>query len=393
MDTQQKAVILKPGREVHARNRHPWIFMGAVGSAPEFENGDILPVHTAYGQFIGYAYFNKGQSIMGRMVSFSEQDPLDSIRESILSALTLRKQYVPADTTAYRLINGEGDNLPGLIVDQYGKVLVVQINTLGMEKLKPMVLEILIAEIKPKAIYEKSNSPTRRKEGLEDVSGWIHGKATEPIEVLEHGIAFKVYFSKGQKTGFFLDQREMRQLVKNFSKGKTLLNCFGYTGGFSAYALSGKAKRADTLDLDPDAIAAAQENITLNGFSGKNSAFYCEDVFRFLSGQTLPHTYDFIILDPPAFAKRASDIPNATRGYREINRMAMQHLPAGGLLLTSSCSQHIDVQAFQTIVFQAAKDANRKIKILSNHLLAVDHPVNLFFPEGDYLKSLLLYVE
>lgn len=393
MNTQQSAVILKPGREVHARNKHPWIFMGAVQSAPEFENGDILPVRTAYDQFVGYAYFNKGQSIMGRMVSFSEGDPLEAIRQSILSAFLLRKQCIPAHTTAYRLINGEGDNLPGLIVDKYGHVLVIQINTLGMDRLKPLILEILTSEVKPNAIYEKSNSPTRKKEGLADVSEWIVGEATEPLEILEHGVKFKVRLATGQKTGFFLDQREMRQLVKSLSKNKTLLNCFGYTGGFSAYALAGGALRADTVDMDPRAIETAKENILLNSFSTEENSFYAEDVFRFLDQKTLPQKYDFIILDPPAFAKRASDVVNATRGYREINRMAMQHLPAGGLLLTSSCSQHIDTQLFQTIIFQAAKDAGRNIKILSYHVLAMDHPINLYFPEGDYLKSLLLFVE
>lgn len=393
MNNQQKPVILKAGREVHARNRHPWIFMGAVESAPEFENGDILPVRTAYDQFIGYAYFNKGHSIMGRMISFTESDPVETIRQSILSALALRKLCIPSNTTAYRLINGEGDNLPGLIVDTYGDVLVIQINTLGMDRLKPLVLEVLTSQLKPKAIYEKSNSPTRKKEGLPDVSEWTMGESTEPLVILEHGVKFNVKLTTGQKTGFFLDQREMRLLVKSLAKNKTLLNCFGYTGGFSAYALSGGALRADTIDMDPRAIETAKENIILNGFSETKNRFYAEDVFRFLEQKVLPQNYDFIILDPPAFAKRASDVKNATRGYREINRLAMQHLPTGGLLLTSSCSQHIDSQLFQTIVFQAAKDANRKVKILSTHILAMDHPVNLFFPEGDYLKSLVLYVE
>lgn len=393
MHTQQQAVILKAGREVHARNKHPWIFMGAIASVPEFENGDILPVRTAYDQFIGYAYFNKGQSIMGRMLSFVEGDPLEAVRQSMLSALLLRKQCIPPHTTAYRLINGEGDNLPGLIVDKYADVLVIQINTLGMERLKPLILKVLTTEVTPKAIYEKSNSPTRKKEGLSDVSEWVVGESMEPLEILEHGVKFNVKLTTGQKTGFFLDQREMRQLVKSLAKNKTLLNCFGYTGGFSAYALSGGALRADTIDMDPRAIATAKENIVLNGFSETENGFYAEDVFRFLEQKALPQNYDFIILDPPAFAKRASDVKNATRGYREINRLAMQHLATGGLLLTSSCSQHIDTQLFQTIVFQAAKDASRKVKILSNHILAMDHPVNLFFPEGDYLKSLLLYVE
>lgn len=393
MHTQANAVILKPKREVHAKNRHPWVFLGAVQSFPEFENGSLLPVVAHTGELMGYGYFNQGQSIVGRMVSFAEGDPKAAIEASITNALALRHTIAPANTNAYRLINGEGDNLPGLIVDKYGDILVIQINTLGIERLKPLILETLIAAEQPRAVYEKSNSPTRSKEGLTDTSTWVHGQAEEPAQIVEHGNKFYVHFSTGQKTGFFLDQREMRQLVKSLAKDKTLLNCFGYTGGFSTYALAGGAKRADTLDMDARAIETAKENIALNGFSTADNAFYCEDVFRFLDAQALPQKYDFIILDPPAFAKRASDVANATRGYRDINRMAMQHLPKGGLLLTSSCSQHIDSALFQTIIFQAAKDAKRNVKILSYHILAADHPINLYFPEGDYLKSLLLYVE
>ncbi len=387
------AVILKPERDKSLRNFHPWVFMGAVEKFPEFENGDILPVINSDKQFLGYGYFNQGKSIVGRMISFHDGDPKQIIIDNIKSAIALRKTVVPENTTAYRLINGEADNLPGLIVDVYADVLVLQANTLGIEKLKPLILETLSNTIKPKAIYEKSTSPTRRGEGLEDVEGWITSEVPQPVEILEHGLKFSVSFADSQKTGMFLDQREMRQLVKNYSKDRTVLNCFSYSGGFSIYALAGQALQADSVDSDKNAISSAKDNLLLNGFDANKNGLYASDVMAFLSQSKLPANYDFIILDPPAFAKRSSDVKNASRGYRDLNRLAMQKLPKGGLLLTSSCSSHIDKDLFKTIIFQAAKDAKRNIKILSYHVLAADHPVNLFFPEGDYLKSLLLYLE
>lgn len=405
-DIQHKCVVLKPERDKHVRNKHPWVFMGAIQSYPEFENGDILSVVTTSGSFVGYGYFNKGQSISGRMYSFSDDfTPEEAFVDNIKSAIALRKNVLEsqaAETNAYRLINGEGDSLPGLIVDCYDKVLVIQINTLGIEKLKPLILKTLQEETGLKLIYEKSSTQTRRKEGLQEFEGWLVGEAEQPFLIKEHGLKFNVSVTGMQKTGFFLDQREMRQLVRSYAKNKTVLNCFSYTGGFSVYALSGGAKRVDSVDLSELAVAGAKVNVELNNFGKKEkNGFFAQDVLSYFrdqmgsgvqEGDQAP-AYDFIILDPPAFAKKASDVTNASRGYRDINRAALEKLPAGGLLLTSSCSSHIDTQMFQTIVFQAAKDAKRKVKILSYHILAADHPVNLFFPQGDYLKSLLLYVE
>ncbi len=391
-----RASVLKPERDKHVRNRHPWVFMGAVAHYPEFENGDLLPVVTSFGDFVGYGYFHKGQSIVGRMISFTATDPKQVIVEHIKDAIALRHQFMSTDTTAYRLINGEGDSLPGLIVDLYGDVLVLQINTLGIEKLKPLILETLQIALSPRGIYEKSKTPTRRKEGLDDFEGWLVEPSGETVQdtllITENGLKFSVSLNDSQKTGMFLDQRGMRALVGRYSKSRTVLNCFSYTGGFSVYALAGGAKRADSVDLYAQAIAGARTNVKLNGFSEEANGFYAEDVFTFLAQKQLPQEYDFIILDPPAFAKRASDIPNASRGYREINRLAMEKLPKGGLLLTSSCSAHVDRALFQTLVFQAAKDAKRNVRILSYHILGADHPVSLYYPEGDYLKSLLLYI-
>lgn len=404
-EIQDKSIVLKPERDKHVRNKHPWVFMGAIASYPEFENGDILPVVTSSGTFVGHGYFNKGQSITGRMFSFEKTDyPQSIFVENIRAAIQLRKTVLASqekDTNAYRLINGEGDDLPGLIVDRYDKVLVIQINLLGVEKLKPLILETLQKETGIKLIYEKSSTQTRRKEGMKEFEGWVVGEAEEPFLIKEHGLKFNVSVIGMQKTGFFLDQREMRQLVRSYAKDKTVLNCYSYTGGFSVYALAGGAKKVDSIDLSAPAVEGAKENIELNGFSGTDNGFFAQDVLSYFrdqmgsgvaEGETAP-SYDFIILDPPAFAKKSSDVTNASRGYRDINRAALEKLPSGGLLLTSSCSSHIDTEMFQTIVFQAAKDAKRKVKILSYHVLGADHPVNLFFPEGDYLKSLLLYVE
>ncbi len=393
-----KSIVLKPERDKHVKNKHPWVFMGAILSYPEFENGDILKVETSTGGFVGYGYFNKGQSISGRMFTFSDEetDPQDAFVQNIKSAITLRKNALAAqadETNAYRLINGEGDNLPGLIVDRYDKVLVIQINTLGIEKLKPLILKTLQEETGLKLIYEKSSTQTRRKEGLPEFEGWLVGEAEQPFEIKEHGLKFDVNVTGMQKTGFFLDQREMRQLVRAYAKDKTVLNCFSYTGGFSVYALAGGAKKVDTVDLSEAAVEGAKVNVALNGSDAeKQNGFFAQDVLSYFR-DSKSSEYDFIILDPPAFAKKASDVTNASRGYRDINRAALEKLPKGGLLLTSSCSSHIDKDMFQTIVFQAAKDAKRKVKILSYHVLGADHPVDLFFPQGDYLKSLLLYIE
>lgn len=385
-------ITLKPERDKPLRNFHPWVFLGAIEAFPEFQNGSILRVVNSASEFLGYGYFNKGQSIVGRMISFREGDPVEAIKEHIQTAVDSRAVFKDSETNAYRLINGEGDSVPGLIVDRYDDVLVVQINTLGIEVLKTSIVSHLVNLTGITNIFEKSNSPTRRKEGLPDVAGWFRGTHSNSFTVLENGLKFEVDLGHAQKTGLFLDQREMRSLVKKYAPDKAVLNCFGYTGGFTVAALAGGARKADTVDIDEHAAAGTIANLGLNNFNHADTEVFTDDVFEFLQNKTTEDTYDFIILDPPAFAKRSSDIANATRGYRELNRLALEKLPKGGLLLTSSCSAHVDTQLFQSIIFQAAKQARREVKILSRHILAADHPVNLYFPEGDYLKSLFLRV-
>jgi len=308
------SVVLKPGKDKAVRNRHHWIFSGAVKSLPDFENGSLLPVRSADGELLGHAYFNRKSSIAGRMVSFGDTPPQDAIRQNVARALELRRRlFAPSVTTAYRLINAEGDLLPGLIADLYDDVLVMQVTTLGMEKLKPFLLELLVAAVKPRSVYEKSDLPARREEGLPDFAGTLHGEKVEDARILEEGLPFRVNITRSQKTGFYLDQREMRKLTRDFAAGRRVLNAFAYTGAFSVYALKGGAARADAVDASESAIGLARENFSLNGLTGASASFHTADVFDFLRQPELD--YDFIILDPPAFAKKKSDVVAACRGY------------------------------------------------------------------------------
>lgn len=387
----QNSVILKPGKEKALRQRHHWIFSGAVHSYPKYNDGDLLPVVSSSGTIMGTGYFNRKGSIVGRMVSFGSGDPLLTMRQSIEQAIAMRTAlFNPADTNAYRLINGEGDLLPGLIVDRYNDCLVIQLTTCGMDQLRPWIVSTLDELIKPRCIYEKSTGPSRREDGLSDVQGIVKGEFNGDILIKESGLQFHVNPEKGQKTGFFLDHREMRRLIGRLSKGKRVLNCFSYTGGFSVHALAGGAARVDSVDISQDAIDRAKRHVILNGFDGEAHGFYAEDVFEFLRQK--PMDYDLVILDPPAFAKKKRDIVTACRGYKDINRVAMQKMPRHSILLTSSCSYHVDEALFQNVVFQAAAEANRTVKIIGRHQLAADHPINLCHPEGDYLKSLVLYI-
>lgn len=383
-------VVLKTGKEKPIRNRHHWIFSGAVASLPDFADGECLPVVTGDGEHLGFGYFNRKAKIVGRMLSFDETAPEKAIVVHLENALTLRRAlFSKKDTNAYRLVNGEGDLLPGLIIDCYRDVIVVQISTLGMDKLKPIVVEWLKKTLSPHNIYEKSLLPSRQEEGLADYQGALFGDVpANAVEVLENGLRFSVSILHGQKTGFFLDHREMREMVRGLAEGKKVLNCFSYTGGFSVYAAAGGAPLVDSVDISGAAIQTAERNMKLNGFNP--GGLHTEDVFNFLREK--PLNYDLVILDPPAFAKRQKDVVAACRGYKDINRVALQKMPKGSLLLTSSCSYHVNEELFQTVVFQAAVEAGRTVKIIGRHRMAEDHPINICHPESDYLKSLVLSV-
>lgn len=385
------AVVLHPGKDKPIKHYHHWIFSGAVASAPRFEPGDILPVVDHTGLLIGHGYFNAQADIFGRMLSFGDADPLRQIAENLrIAALMRRTWFDESQTNAYRLVNGEADRIPGLVVDKYADVLVTQFSTAGMEKLRPQILDMLIEQFNPRFIYDKSDLPSRRKEGLQPTEGLAFGEQPTPVTILENGAKFLVDIPAGHKTGFYLDQREMRGLIGELSKGKRVLNCFAYTGGFSVFAALNGAKQVTSVDISDEAIKMAETNFELNGIQSKDHSFVAADVFKFLRADELD--YDIVILDPPAFAKKRADLDAAVRGYRDINRQALQKMPAGSLLLTCSCSYHMDDELFQKVIFQAAADTGRTIKIIHKHRLAPDHGLNIYQPEADYLKSLLLWV-
>jgi len=386
-----KTVILKPGKDKAVRNNHHWIFSGAVASLPDFEDGEILAVQSRAGEFLGYGYFNRRCSILGRMLSFDQTPAEEAVRDNIARAVALRRALFDADTNALRLVNAAGDGLPGLIVDRYDEVLVLQVATLGMERLKPFVLETLSQMVPSRAVYEKSNLPSRHEEGLPDFEGILAGELPPEVRVVENGFPFCVDIVRSQKTGLFLDQREMRRFVLSLASGRRILNCFAYTGGFTVYGLRGGAARVVSVDTSEPALDMARKNVSLNGFLPQAEDFIKDDVFGFLRRHD--EVYDLVILDPPAFAKKKTDVRQACRGYKDLNRVALARVAAGGLVLTFSCSHFVDEPLFQTVVFQAALEAGRRVRILQRHRQAFDHPLNIYHPESEYLKGFLLSVD
>lgn len=387
-----QGIILQRGKERPIKDKHHWIFSGAIAKAPNYSNGDILPVYSASGELLGHAMMNKDTSIAARMINFDSTDPVSSIKLNIKRAIKYRQElFRDQNTNAYRLINGEGDNLSGLVIDKYNNVLVVQIVSTGMDKLINEIVSVLTNELNVDCIYEKSTIGARKKEGLPDMERILFGKLPDKVEILENGVKFLVDIKNSQKTGLFLDQREMRKLVGEFAKDRTVLNCFSYTGGFSLYAAINGARKVVSVDIAQDAVNLSKDNFVVNKISTDNHEFRAVDAFDYLHNQEL--NFDFIILDPPAFAKKREDIPNARRGYLDINKTALRKMPSNSFLLTCSCSYHMDQRMFEDIIKQAALETGRKVKIIAKHRLASDHPLNVFHNEMDYLKSLLLYID
>lgn len=386
-------VILHPGRDKALRQGHPWIFSGAVASGAAESQGEILPVHSATGSFLGYAYFHSKSSIIGRVLTFEQRPPLEAVADHLKKAWFLRQLlFAGSTTTCYRLVNGEADMLPGLIIDRYGPLCVLQVATLGMQKLLPLIVETLIPLIQPLAIYEKSHSPSRAEEGLPPQSGWLYGQALREVEVIEEGMRFWVDPEQGQKTGFFLDQREMRALVRRYSQGQRVVNLFSYTGAFSVAALQGGADHVTSIDRSSYAIDQAKRHGIDNGYAPERHTAYVADVFAVLrESNALDAT--FWILDPPALVKRKKDQIAGCRAYKDLNRLLFMRAKPGSFVLTCSCSHFVDDLLFQKVVFQASIEAKRRVRILSHHRDALDHPTHLCHPEAHYLKSLFLYVE
>ncbi|MES2199289.1 MAG: class I SAM-dependent rRNA methyltransferase [Chlamydiota bacterium] len=390
----EKKVFLKKDKERFIKqNRHPWIFSGAIASFPEgFSSGDTASLYSHEGEFLATAYFNIDNSLSGRILSFEKRPIEEIIQEKIREAFSFRKSlFDRSETNCFRCVNAEEDGLPGLIVDFYDKIAVIQINTLGMDKLRSLVVDAIIKELSPLSIYEKSNSSSRLQEGLEKKEGLLYGETVFDVTVRENGILFSVSITEGQKTGFFLDQREMRKKIGELSKDKSVLNCCSYSGGFSLFALKGGAKEVTSVDSCLKAVELAVKNTELNDFSLDKHHIIREDVFTFLEEEDLS-SYDLIILDPPAFAKKRADVEPACRGYKQLNQSIFERCKKNTLLLTCSCSYFIDDSLFKQVLFQAASAAKREVKILQTHIHALDHPISLYHPEGDYLKSFLLWI-
>ena len=399
--TTHPRIFLRRGKEESLLRRHPWIFSGAIGRvecpSDTIAEGEIVDVHTAAGDFIARDHYQIG-SIAVRVLTFA-QEPIDAAwwRARIRSACEVRRTLGligNAATTCYRLVHGEGDSLPGLVIDIYGTTAVVQCHSVGMYRSRMQIAEALreVYGERLAAVYDKSSQTVPYKAGLNAVDGYLMGKVATPTqEVSENGHRFLVNWEEGQKTGFFLDQRCNRELVERYAAGRTVLNTFCYTGGFSVYAAAGGAKEVCSVDASERAVQLADENMRLNfGDSFPHTTLAC-DAVEYL--KQIGDRYDLIILDPPAFAKHHKVLGNAMQGYKRLNARALSQIRPGGILFTFSCSQAVTKELFRTTVFSAAAIAGRNVRILHQLAQPADHPINIYHPEGEYLKGLVLYVE
>jgi 23S rRNA (cytosine1962-C5)-methyltransferase len=391
-----KLVILRKGKEESLKRFHPWIFSGAVHHIEgEPAEGDIVEVLNHDGRFIALGHWQIG-SIAVRVLTFKRQKiDVEFWRKRLSTALDVRRSIGVAGTdynNMYRLIHGEGDNLPGLIIDIYGQNAVMQAHSVGMHVCRMQIAEALKAVMGDdlKAVYYKSETTLPYKASLGQENGFILGESDDNVAV-ENGLKFHIDWLKGQKTGFFVDQRENRVLLEKYSRGRKVLNMFCYTGGFSVYAMRGGAELVHSVDSSAKAVELVNNNIELNFPGDKRHEAFAEDAFRFLD--EMDGRYDLIILDPPAFAKHKDALKNALRGYTKLNAKAFEKIPSGGILFTFSCSQAVNKDQFRMAVFTAAAMAKRKVRILHQLHQPADHPINIYHPEGEYLKGLVLYVE
>ncbi len=401
-------VILRKGREESLRRFHPWVFSGAIAEIQgEPAEGDIVGVYACDGSFLAAGHYQIG-SIAVRVLSFDENVLSPDFWGKMLSkALDVRiaaglalSEGADASgvlTNCYRLVHGEGDNLPGLIIDYYDGVCVIQAHSVGMFRAKKQICEALkkVYGDGLKAVYDKSSGTAPFKAGLELIDGYLYRKegfVDDRQVVMENGHKFIVNWTEGQKTGFFLDQRENRALVERYAAGRNVLNLFCYTGGFSIYALAAGAASVDSVDSSRKAMNLVDENVAVNGFDPSRHNSLCCDAIDYL--RDVPEgKYDLIIVDPPAFAKHRGALRNALRAYQRLNAAAISKVAAGGLVFTYSCSQVVDKEAFALAVFSAAAQCGRSVRILDRLNQPADHSVNIYHPEGEYLKGLLLYVE
>ena len=391
-----KKVYLKAGKEESLKRFHPWVFSGAIAKVEgEPEEGEVVDVYTSKKEFIACGHFQIG-SIAVRVLTFRQEEiNRDFWKRRLEVALDLRRSLNLVDNpenNTYRLVHGEGDNLPGLIIDVYGQTAVMQAHSAGMHVYRMDIAEALSEVMGDivKHIYYKSETTLPYKADLGPENGFIKGGSPENV-ALENGLKFHVDWLKGQKTGFFVDQRENRHLLERYSKGRNVLNMFCYTGGFSFYAMRGGANLVHSVDSSAKAIDLTNQNVELNFPGDERHQAYAEDAFKYLD--RMGDQYDLIILDPPAFAKHRDALRNALRGYSKLNAKAFEKIKPGGILFTFSCSQVVDKKDFRNAVFTAAAQSGRSVRILHQLTQPGDHPVNIYHPEGEYLKGLVLYVE
>ena len=392
------SVKLKKGRDKSFNRKHPWIFSGAIDSVKDVQvNGETVDIISGDGKFLGYGSYTSNSQISVRVWSFNPEDKIDRdfIQHRIETAAQFRKQIInPETTNAYRIINAESDFLPGLIVDKYDDFLVCQFLSAGAEFWKKETIEILLNIFNPAGIFERSDVEVREKEGLQQSKGILYGKAPEElIEILENGNKFFIDINLGHKTGFYLDQRDNRKLLEIFSSESEILNCFSFTGGFSIYALKAGASKVVNIDSSADSLSLAEKNFALNGIDSSRYENVQDDVFKYLRKlRDANKQFDVIILDPPKFAESVSQIEKASRGYKDINLLALKLLKKNGVLFTFSCSGHIVPELFNKIIADAAIDAGREVHILKYLTQSPDHAMLTSFPEGLYLKGLVCKV-
>lgn len=391
-----KNIYLKKGKEDSLKRFHPWVFSGAIAHMDDgIDEGDIVRVITQSGAFIALGHYQIG-SIAVRVLSFQDIAIDDDFWKQRLAAASLMRQCAgiadnPENNT-FRLVHGEGDNLPGLVIDCYGKTAVMQAHSVGMHVCRNVIARQLVEVMgnRIENVFYKSETTLPFKADLGQENGFIYGGSDDNVAV-ENGLKFHVDWLKGQKTGFFVDQRENRKLLEHYAKGKTVLNMFCYTGGFSFYAMRGNAKAVHSVDSSAKAIELTNANVELNFPGDKRHQAFCEDAFKFLDAAK--DKYDLIILDPPAFAKHRAALHNALKGYTRLNVKAFEKIKSGGILFTFSCSQVVTKDNFRNAVFTAAALAGRNVRILHQLHQPADHPINIYHPEGEYLKGLVLYVE
>lgn len=391
-----KQIFLKRGKEESLKRFHPWIFSGAIHHMDEgIEEGETVRVITAAGEFIAVGHYQIG-SIAVRVLSFEDIEiNTDFWCERLQSALDVRIGVGIADSptnNTYRLVHGEGDYLPGLVIDCYGSTAVMQAHSVGMHVCRNEICQALVKVMGERIanVYYKSETTLPYKADLHQENGFLVGGDASNV-AMENGLKFHIDWLRGQKTGFFVDQRENRSLLEQYAKGKSVLNMFCYTGGFSVYAMRGNAKAVHSVDSSAKAIELTNENIALNFPGDARHQAICEDAFKYLDDHD--QQYDLIILDPPAFAKHRAALHNALKGYTRLNVKGLQRIKKGGILFTFSCSQVVTKDNFRNAVFTAAAQAGRKVRILHQLHQPADHPINIYHPEGEYLKGLVLYVE